>query len=283
MEGGRQPIRVEGLGGTTAFIEVGRSVATGVHQVDSPAFASDGTLYVTYSGSRDERVPISIYRIPHGGVAEPFASVTNPTSLAVDSRGRVFVSSRFEGVVYRIDADGTAVVLASELGVPCGLAIDDDGTLFVGDRSGTLFRVGAGGQVEPFASLPASVAAFHLALGVDDHLYVTAPTLSTCDVVYRVDREGRVETVASGFGRPQGLGFDGQGQLFVVEALAGASGVYRLRADRRRELVVAGGNLVGVAVDPTGGLIVASSDTVYRLEVPLRGAARGRADAPAPA
>jgi hypothetical protein len=55
----------------------------------------------------------------------------------------------------------------------------------------------------------------------------------------------------------------------VVEALAGNGGVYRLRDGGARELVVAGEGLVGLAFDPGGGIVVASADTVYRLDVPL--------------
>ena len=54
--------------------------------------------------------------------------------------------------------------------------------------------------------------------------------------------------------------------LFVVEALAGASGLYRLdRHTGQRTLIVAAPALIGVAFDPTGGLVVCSSDTAYRL------------------
>ena len=66
-----------------------------------------------------------------------------------------------------------------------------DGTLFVGDRSGTIFRVDRAGQATTHASLPSSVAAFHLAFGPDEALYVTAPTLSPYDSVFRIDRDGR--------------------------------------------------------------------------------------------
>ena len=55
--------------------------------------------------------------------------------------GRIYVSSRFEGTVYRVATDGTAEQFATDLGVACGLAFAADGTLFVGDRSGTIFRV----------------------------------------------------------------------------------------------------------------------------------------------
>ena len=40
--------------------------------------------------------------------------------------------------------------------------------------------------------------------------------------------DGEVEVFYDGFGRPQGLAFDDQGRLYVVDALAGWSGLYRL-------------------------------------------------------
>src|SRR5581483_4263312 len=101
--------------------------------------------------------------------------------------------------------------------------------LFVGDRSGTIFRVDPAGRATTFATLPSSVAAFHLAMGPDGALYVTGPTLSSYDALYRIDHDGVVTTTYTGFGRPQGLAFDRHGTLFVVEALAGSSGVYRFR------------------------------------------------------
>ena len=148
----------------------------------------------------------------------------------------------------------------------CGLAFDPDGTLYVGDRSGTIFRVSSEGQVTPFATLPPSVAAFHLAMAPAGDLYVTGPTLSTRDAVYRVDQGGSVTMVTRRFGRPQGLAFDGRGVLHVVDALAGASGVYRLRPDGEAEHVVAAPALVGLAFDQRGGAAVVSHDTAFRFD-----------------
>src|SRR5207245_1035044 len=128
-----------------------------------------------------------------------------------------------------------------------------------------IFRVNADGRATAFASLPASVAAFHLAIAGDGALYATAPTLSSYDAVYRIGPEGQVSTRAGGFGRPQGLAFDAGGTLHVVEALAGISGVYRLPAGGGPELVLAGPGLVGVAFDPRGGVVVCSNETAYRL------------------
>ena len=69
------------------------------------------------------------------------------------------------------------------------------------------------------------------------------------------------------FGRPQGLAFAPDGSLHVIDALAGASGLYRFASpDAEPELVVSGGALVGVAFGPKGELVVASNETVYRFE-----------------
>lgn len=270
LEGGRMSIRVDSVSGETAFVDIGRAVATGVHQVDNPVFGPDGSLYVTYSGSRGEETPVSIFRVRRDGVREPFVTnIVNPTSMAFDRAGVLHVSSRFEGTVYRVHEDGRTEVVAGDLGIACGLAFGRQGEMYVGDRSGTIFRV-VGDAARTFATLPASVAAFHLAMGPDDALRVTAPTLSSYDSVFRIAPDGQVEAIHTGFGRPQGLTFDAVGDLLVVEALAGAAGLYRIRRGAAPERILAAPALVGVAVDPEGGLIVASNETVYRLDVPLR-------------
>ncbi|MGH9409975.1 MAG: IPT/TIG domain-containing protein [Vicinamibacterales bacterium] len=274
LDGGTTPIRIDELPGETAFVEIGGALAIGVHQVDSPAYDRRGNLFVTFSGSRGQQAPVSIFIVRPDGTREPFvAGVPNPTSLAFDRDGRLHVSSRFDGSVYRIDGDGRAALFASELGVACGLAFGPDGALYVGDRSGSILRVDADGHARAFATLPGSVAAFHLAFGPDDHLYLTGPTLSTNDVVYRISPDGAAAPWCGGLGRPQGLAFDAAGHLYVVDALAGASGVYRFRLDRPDdpELVLAGGALLGLAFDPHGGIALAASETVYRLAVGLRG------------
>ena len=264
--GERTLVQVGGASGEDHVIHIAIPFANDLHQVDNPVFDTEGNLYVTYSGSRGQEVPVSIYRVRSNGAREVFSTgIVNATSMAIDPMNRLYVSSRFEGTVYRLASDGSAEPFATDLGVACGLAFGADGTLFVGDRSGTIFAVDPGGRAHPFASLPASVAAFHLALGPDAALYVTGPTLASYDAVYRVDINGRVTIRSEAFGRPQGLAFDASGTLFVVEALAGANGVYRLPASGDPELVLAGTALIGLAFDPGGGLVACSNETAYRL------------------
>src|SRR4249920_1349253 len=162
MDGGRAPVL---LGDTTlGQVSIGSVWATGLHQVDNPIFDRDGNLFVTYSGSRGQESPVSVFRVTRAGTREPFVSgIVNATSMAFGPDGRLYVSSRFEGAVYRIAGDGTPEQVASDLGVACGIAFDDEGWMYVGDRSGTIFRV-RDGRASAFAMLPASVAAFHLAM-----------------------------------------------------------------------------------------------------------------------
>jgi sugar lactone lactonase YvrE len=265
LEGSAAEVTVDGLN-ATGSVGVATRVASEIHQVDNPVFDADGNLYVTFSGARGQRVPVSVFRIRPDGTRDPFVSgIVNATSLAFGPDARLYVSSRFEGKVYRIDTDGRATPIGSDLGIACGLAFAHDGSLFVGDRSGTVLRLDpASGAARPFATIPASVAAFHLAVGPDDAVYVTGPTLAPYDHVYRIDASGGVATVTSAFGRPQGLAFDAAGLLHVVDAAAGWSGVYRIADNDAIEQIVAGTDLVGLAFDPGGGFVVSSNDTVYR-------------------
>ena len=267
--GGDTPVKVAWAPGATLYAHVARPLANGLHQVDNPVFARDGSILVTYSGSRGQAATVSVFRVTAAGAREPFVhGLVNPTSMALGPDGRLYVSSRFEGRVYRVFDDGRYEVMASDLGVACGLAFGADGALYVGDRSGTIFRIEPSGRASVFASLPPSMAAYHLAMGPDAHLYVSAPTMSSRDPIRRINPSGVVEEIGEPFGRPQGLAFDQSGVLHVVEALAGSSGVYALRAGSPRELVVSGSGLVGLAFGPQGRLAVASNESLYAFDLP---------------
>jgi sugar lactone lactonase YvrE len=186
--------------------------------------------------------------------------------MAIDPEGDLYVSSRFEGAVYRLDEEGSAEPFVTDLGIACGLVFAPDGTLFVGDRSGTIFKVSRDGRATTFVSLPSSVAAFHLAIAADGSLYVTGPTLSSYDSLYRIDPSGHITVRSHAFGRPQGVAFDPSGRLHVVEALAGSSGVYRLTDDGDPELIVSGTSLIGLAFRPNGSMVVCSGSKAYQFQ-----------------
>jgi sugar lactone lactonase YvrE len=158
------------------------------------------------------------------------------------------------------------------LGIATGIAFDDDDAMYVGDRSGTIYRVREFGDREPFAVLEPSVSAFHLAFGLDGRLYVTAPGLASFDAVQVIDRDGYDEKYFRGFGRPQGLAFDRDGNLYVAATYQGRHGIVRIAPGATSaETFVAGNNVVGLCFTRKGEMIVATADTVYSLNVGIYG------------
>ena len=251
-----------------------RRLAGSVHPVASPAFdPADGSLFVTRSGSRGEHVPVSLYRISSDGELEEFSGdITNPTSIAFDKAGRMFVTSRLDGAVFRVSPSKEVVVFAGDLGIATGLAFNREGEMFVGDRTGAIYRVNEIGEAHAWAQLEPSVSAYHLAFGPDDALYVTGPTVSSFDSITRIDDDGESTVFYRGLGRPQGLAFDRAGNLYVAASLRGRRGIVRLSRDASQvEVVVAGMNLVGLAFSAKGEMIVATNEAVYSLPLGLYG------------
>ncbi|HKZ03069.1 MAG TPA: hypothetical protein VJ180_12565, partial [Pyrinomonadaceae bacterium] len=233
--------------GPVAFT-VGRKLAEDLHPVGNPAFdPDDGALFVTRSGPRGEQLPVTLFRIDtEGNVTEFSGDIPNPTGIAFDHSGQMFVTSRLEGTVYRVTAFKEAMPFTRHLGVATGIAFDAAGTMYVGDRSGTIFKVNGVGEEQAWAQLEPSVSAYHLAFGPDRSLYVTGPTVSSFDAIYRVDQNRNVSTFYRGLGRPQGLAFDEAGYLYLAASLQGRRGIVRISPDgQKAELFAAGMNLVG--------------------------------------
>ncbi|HVS82266.1 MAG TPA: hypothetical protein VHE60_11095 [Pyrinomonadaceae bacterium] len=260
--------------GKPAPFVAGKKLAGGIHPVTNPAFdPSDGSLFVTRSGSRGEHVPVSLFRISSDGDLTEFSGdIANPTSIAFDKSGRMFVTSRLEGTVDRVTPLKEVVAFASDLGIATGLAFNRDGEMFVGDRSGTIYRVNEIGEARAWATLEPSVSAYHLAFGPDDFLYVTGPTVCSFDEIIRFNEDGEPSIFFRGLGRPQGLAFDHDGNLYVVASLRGRRGIVRISRDgSKAEIVVAGMNLVGLAFSANGEMVVATNDSVYSLPLGIHG------------
>jgi sugar lactone lactonase YvrE len=273
---GRLSVRLESQGKGTSIKEflVGQRLAEDLHPVANPAFdPGDGSLFVTRSGPRGEQLPVTLFRIDiDGNVAEFSGDIANPTGIAFNQSGQMFVTSRLDGTVYRVSPFREVSPFARNLGIATGIAFDKAGTMYVGDRSGTIFRVDEVGDEQAWAQLEPSVSAYHLAFGPDDALYVTGPTVTSYDSVYRIDQEGEVSIFYRGLGRPQGLAFDQTGDLYVAASIAGRRGIVRIASDgREAQLFIAGMNLVGLAFSSAGDIVIASNDAVYTLAAQIKG------------
>jgi sugar lactone lactonase YvrE len=253
-------------------VNIGIQIADSLHPVANPAVDADGNIFSTFSGSRGQKSPVSIYKIDTSFTSRPFVTdLMNPTGLAFDRSGLLYASSRYDGIVYQITPTGNVSVYVEGMGVATGLAFDGEENLYVGDRSGTIFKISRSRQIYVFATLEASIAAYHLAFGPDDYLYVTGPTTSSFDSVQRISKHGEVETFYRGLGRPQGLAFDEQGRLYVAASLRGRRGVVRFSEQAEPEIFVSGPGIVGLAFSPSRDLILATQNSLYRLEIDMAG------------
>jgi glucose/arabinose dehydrogenase len=252
--------------------DVGVLIADSLHPVASPAIDSFGNIYVTFSGSRGQKVPVAVYKVDLNFTMKPFINdLMNATALALDAQGMLYISSRYDGVVYQASSNGNMSTYVEGMGVATGMAFDGQQNLYVGDRSGTIFKISPNRQIFVFATLEPSIAAYHLAFGPDDHLYVTGPTTSSFDSVYRVSQDGEVEIFYRGLGRPQGLAFDDQGNLYVASSLSGRKGVVRISPEKRADLFVSGPGIVGLAFSPSRAMIITTTNALYRVDVGIRG------------
>jgi sugar lactone lactonase YvrE len=253
-------------------VALGMQIADNLHPVASPAVDADGNIYVTFSGQRGHRVPVSLYKITANFNVKPFVtSLMNPSGLALDKFGNLFVSCRNDGTIHKVSPDGRSEQWIEGMGIATGLAFDRNENLYVGDRSGTIFKISPSREVFVFATLEPSVAAYHLALHPSGELYATGPTTSSFDRVYRISQGGDVTTFFRGLGRPQGLAFDRDGNLFIAASYGGRRGIVRVSQHGKAELALSGSGVVGMALLPSGRAIIATSGEVFTLDWEVRG------------
>jgi sugar lactone lactonase YvrE len=253
-------------------IKVAALVADNLHPVTSPALDREGNLYVTFSGSRGQKVPVSIFKIDTNYNVKPFLSeMMNATSIAFDREGQMYVSSRHDEAVYRVAPNGTVSTYAEGMGVATGIAFDAAENLYVGDRSGTIFKIARDRQIFVFATLEPSVSAYHIAFGPQGDMFVTGPSTSSFDCVYKVDPHGTVSVFYRGLGRPQGLALDVEGNVYVAASLAGKRGIVKITPQGEATLAVSGQGLVGLAFAPGKSAILATNSSVHHISWNIQG------------
>jgi sugar lactone lactonase YvrE len=252
--------------------DIGVAVAENLHPVTNPAVDSFGNIYTTFSGSRGQKVPVAVYRIDLNFNMRPFLNdMMNATSIAIGPDGLIYISSRFDGIVYQVTPSGNMTVFVEGMGVATGMCFDEQGNLYVGDRSGTIFKVEPNRQIFVYATLEPSISAYHLAWGPDQNLYVTGPTTSSFDSVYKILSNGDVEVFYRGLGRPQGMAFDIEGNLYIAASWSGRKGVMKITPEKEVSHFLSGPGIVGLAFLTSRAMIVATTNAIHRVDVGVRG------------
>jgi sugar lactone lactonase YvrE len=253
-------------------LALGRQIVDNLHPVGNPAVDAEGNIYVTFSGQRGQKVPVSLYKVTANFTVKPYITdLMNPTGLAIDREGFLYVSCRNDGTIHRISHDGRSMQWIEGMGIATGLAFDKTGNLYVGDRSGTIFKIGANREIFVFATLEPSISAYHLAFSPAGELFVTGPTTSSFDRVYRINPAGEVSVFFRGLGRPQGLAFDGSGNLYVAASLSGRRGIVRLNPQGEAELVLSGSSIVGLALLASHRAFVTTNNALFAIDWDVEG------------
>lgn len=260
------------------FARIAVPMAENLHPVANPAVDADGRVFATFSGSRGQEVPVSIFVIDRDFQIRPFVrDLLNPTGIAFDRAGSLYASCRADGTVYRITSSGDATLFAEGLGIATGIAFDEAGNLYVGDRSGTIFKISATaglpdpGNIYVFATLEPSMAAYHLAFNTAGTLFVTGPTTSSNQAIHAIAPDGRTTTFYQGLGRAQGMAFDVDDNLYVAASLHGKRGIVRITPQREASLAVSGSNLVGLAFLEDGCCALATRNALFHVALDIEG------------
>lgn len=194
------------------------------------------------------------------GEGAPRTPLFGIRSIALDKEGRWIASDPATMKLYRIDAEGTTVVVADDDGfvTPWGVAVESTGDILAVDRvthrlrrvtpngkvtdvariqaprsvlfgkegsilvltDRNLMRVGKG-NVEAILKDPPFEFPHDAVLHPNSNLYVSD---GYAKAIWQIDPQGQISTLAQGepFQSPQGLSVDGEGNLLVADPHAKA-------------------------------------------------------------
>ena len=200
------------------------------------------------------------------------SGLNNPTAVAADAAGDVFIVDTYNDRVVKMPAGGGAqTTVGTDLSNPLGVAIDGAGNVFIADYGNQrVVEVPSNGGAQTTVGSgivgPAGVAVD--ALGdvlVSDY---------TNNRVVKIPANGGAETfVGSGFAGPRGLAVDAAGNIFVASGNSGQ--VFEVPANGGAEVTIGSGLYYpyGVAVDAAGDVLIADyGDSELIQVIPSSGA-----------
>ncbi len=185
---------------------------------------------------------------------------SNPSGLAVDGSGNVYVADPLHGTVQEISG-GSASLIGTGFTTPVSVALDGAGDVFVADSGlKEVFEIVAGsGATNQLASTYTFSNPKAIAVDANGNVYV-ADTGSGKVVEILAGSQYTVSNVlSSAFTAPDGIAVDSVGNLYVADS--STSTVYELAAGNATPTVIASSfsSPAQVAIDGNGNLFVADS------------------------
>lgn len=150
-------------------------------------------------------------------------SLVRPRRILWKEDGTIYVADWDAGRVLRVSPAGRVTIVAEELDQPSGLALDSAGNLYIStfaqgmSKEGTVVRIGTDGMKTVFAVGLSGAA--DLAIDSNDNLYVAGFSDNT---IYRVSSMGEVTTFVTNISGPSALLLDTEGELLALSSSEGA-------------------------------------------------------------
>lgn len=191
-----------------------------------------------------------------------FKGPWRPDDMIFDLQGRILFSDVHNGIIGRLNSDGSVTVLLRDANGPEGLVMLANGTLIFAEQYlNRIVELAPGAQMPTvLRDLPGAQSSASCKGGVDGIAYdATTHTIIVPDSptgeVYSLSLDGKTLTlIASGIVRPVGAAVDGQGNLYVADECGGA--VWRISSSGQKTRLGGFGMPDDVAFDLQGNLLV---------------------------
>ncbi len=188
--------------------------------------------------------------------------VGRPDDLIFDQQGRLLFSDENDGIISRLNADGSVTRLLNDPAGPEGLVVLPAGTIiFAEPDSNRILSLAPGANTPTLLRvLPGTPVNASCKHGVDG--IALDPTTNTIIVpdsptgaVYRMSLDGKTFTLlASGIVRPVGAGIDTQGNVYIADECGNA--VWRITPAGKTTRIGGFGMPDDVIPDGYGNLLV---------------------------
>ncbi len=166
-------------------------------------------------------------------------SLNRPRRVIQAPAGAILIADWADGTIVKVDADGDATLLATELNEPAGLALDRSGNVFVANHGGGMMQQGSivkittAGDVQLFAENLNGPTA--LAFDPQGDLFVSE---FHGNRILRITPAGIAHVVVENIPTPAALAFDINGYLYTASSTEGT--VYRISQMGNVELLARG-------------------------------------------
>jgi sugar lactone lactonase YvrE len=281
---------IAGGGSNTDLAFSGLATGAGLGGPYGLATDSSGNLYIADTGSNSVREVSggNISTIAGNGTAgysgdgsqAVGAELDQPTALAVDTSGHLYIADTGNNVVREVSSGNiTTVPVSAGLNGPTGLAVDSAGNLYIADTGNNIVRELANGVITTFAGNETAgyagdgQAATSAELNAPSGLAVSGNTLYIADSGNNVIRKvagGNITTIAGNAAASPvapwryatGLAVDCHGDLFVADATQNTNYNAVYEVSPAGSITTVASNLnhpTGLAVNAQGDLFIADA------------------------